>query len=294
MKEDVIEKYKKAGKVSAQIRKEILEIIKPGMKILDLAEKIEKMITERGCGIGFPVNIGINEITAHYTPVYNDERVIEKGDLVKIDQGLHVDGYVADMAYTYCSQPHDYIRTAEEAVKAAIDIIKPGITVSEISNAIYESIKSKGLGVITNLTGHGLEQYVIHGPPNIPNKKNDNKTVIEEGHVIAIEPFITEADSHVKDSTPTEIYSFLQPRPVRMVEAREIMEVSANEFNGLPFAKRWFAGVFSPVKTAMALRQLEQANAIHPYPVLKETQNRSVAQAEHTIIVLDTPIVTTL
>ncbi len=294
MKEHILEKYRKAGQVSAGIKKEILEIVKPGMKILDLAERIEKMTTERGCGIAFPVNIGINEITAHYTPVYNDETVIEKGDLVKIDQGLHMDGYVSDMAYTYCTEPHEYIKAAEEAVKAAIDVIKPGIGVSEISKAIYESVQSKGLGVITNLTGHGLEQYVIHGPPNIPNKLNDNNLTLEEGQVIAIEPFITEADSTVKESSLTEIYSFIQPKPIRMKEARDILEVSANEFNGLPFAKRWFVPVFSQIKTSMALRQLEQANAIHPYPVLKEVHDRPVAQTEHTIIVMEDPIVTTL
>ncbi|MBN2101770.1 MAG: type II methionyl aminopeptidase [Candidatus Aenigmarchaeota archaeon] len=294
MKDDILENYRKAGQTSAGIRKEILETVKPGMKILDLAEKIEKMTTERGCGIAFPVNIGINEITAHYTPTYNDETVIKKGDLVKIDQGLHVDGYVADMAYTFCTENHEYIKTAEEAVKAAIDMIKPGIQISEISKAIYEYVKSKDLGVITNLTGHGLEQYVIHGPPNIPNKLSESSLKLEEGQTIAIEPFVTDSDSTVKESQPVEIYSFLQPRPVRMQEAREILMVSANEFKGLPFAKRWFSSVFPPVKTAMALKQLEQANAIHPYPVLKEVRNKPVAQAEHTIIVLEEPVVTTL
>ncbi|NOX71543.1 MAG: type II methionyl aminopeptidase [Candidatus Micrarchaeota archaeon] len=294
MDDEIIEKYKKAGKAGAEIKKEILETIKPGTKILNLAEKIEKMIVDKGCGIAFPVNIGINEITAHYTPSHDDERVIEKGDLVKIDTGLHVDGFVADMAYTYCDQPHEYIKAAEEAVKAALDVIKPGVTVGKVSEAIYESVEAKGLGVIRNLTGHGLDEYVIHGPPNIPNIRNENNAVIEEGMAIAIEPFITESDGTVKDSQPTEIYSFLQPKAVRMNEARQILEVSAIEFNGLPFAKRWFAGVFSQMKLSMALRQLVQAEALHPYPVLKESQGRPVAQAEHTILVLEDPVVTTL
>ncbi len=293
MDDETIEKYRKAGAVGAEIKREVFEMIKPGMRILDLAEKIEEMIVKKGCGIAFPVNIGINEITAHYTPSHDDDRVIERGDLVKIDTGLHIDGFVADIAYTYCDKPHEYVKAAEEALKAAIDAIKPGVSVGEIGEAIYESVQANGLGVIKNLTGHGLDEYVVHGPPNIPNIKNENKTVIEEGTAIAIEPFITETDGVVKDSQPTEIYSFLQPKAVRMKEARQILEISATEFKGLPFAKRWFAGIFSPVKLSMAFRQLVQADALHPYPVLRESQGRAVAQAEHTVIVLEDPIVTT-
>lgn len=294
MDDETIEKYRKAGKAGSKIKKEMMESIKPGMKIREIAEKIEKMIVSMGCGIAFPVNIGINEITAHYTPSSDDNDVIREEDLVKIDTGLHIDGYVADMAYTYSSVNHDYIKAAEEALKAAIDAVRPGVTIGKIGEAIYESVKGNDLGVIKNLTGHSVDRFVIHGPPNIPNTRTDNNEKIEDGTVIAIEPFITEADSMVKDSTPTEIYSFVEPKPVRMREARDILEASAGQFHGMPFAKRWFGDVFSRMKLDMAFRQLEMAGALHPYPVLKEVSGRKVAQAEHTIIVADTPIVTTL
>ena len=133
MEKKVLDSYIKAGKISSQIRHEVLAKVKPGMKILDLAEMIEKRIFELGGEPAFPVNIGINEITAHYTPSADDATVIKPGDLVKIDVGVHVDGYVSDQAFTYCSEKHEYIDAAVKAVEAGIAVIKPGVKVMEVS-----------------------------------------------------------------------------------------------------------------------------------------------------------------
>jgi len=288
-----LEKYKKAGEISQKIRAEVLEKIKPGMRIFDLAEFIEKRIIELGGRPAFPVNIGINDITAHYTPRMNDGMVINPGDLVKIDQGVHLDGWVADMAYTYCSDKSELIRTVERALEAGIKVIRPGARISEISEAISQSVESSGSGVIVNLTGHGLDNYVIHGPPTIPNVKNDSRQELKENDVIALEPFVCETNGYVKESEPVEIYSLLQPKPARLPEARKIMEIANSEYRGLPFCKRWLSKRFSPFKVSFALKQLEISDSVKSYPVLRERSGLAVAQAEHTIIVKDKPIVTT-
>jgi methionyl aminopeptidase len=295
MNSETLDKYIKAGEISKQIKKEVFEKIKPGIKILELAEFIEKRILELGGKPAFPVNIGINDITAHYTPKFNDETVIKAGDLVKIDHGVHVDGWVADMAYTYCSGKSELIKAVEKALDVGIKTIKPGVKISEISQAINESVESSGFGVIVNLTGHGLDQYVIHGPPTIPNVKNDSGIELKDGDVIALEPFVCETNGYVKESEPVEIFSFLQPRPARLPEARKILEIANNEYNGLPFCRRWLVKKgFSPFKVSFALKQLEIANSLKDYPVLKEREGRPVAQAEHTIIVKEKPLVTTI
>ena len=295
MNNETLNKYKKAGDISKQIKKEVLEKIKPGMKILELAGLIERRIVELGGKPAFPVNIGVNDITAHYTPKFNDETVIKEGDLVKIDQGVHVDGWVADMAYTYCSEKSELIKVVERALDAGIKTVKPGIKISEISQVINESVESSGFGVIVNLTGHGLDQYVIHGPPTIPNVKNDSEIELKEGDVVALEPFVCETNGYVKESEPVEIFSLLQPRPVRLPEARKILEITNNDYNGLPFCKRWLIEKgFSQFKVSFALKQLELNDSIKSYPVLKEKSGLAVAQAEHTIIVKEKPIVTTI
>jgi methionyl aminopeptidase len=294
MDSEVLGKYRKAGEISRQIRKEVLERIKPGMKILELAEFIEKRTIELGGKPAFPVNIGINDITAHYTPKSGDEAVVKPGDLVKIDQGIHVDGWVADMAYTYCSEKNELIKVVEKALEAGIKTVRTGVKISEISQAINDSVEKSGFGVIVNLTGHGLDQYVIHGPPTIPNVKNDSQHALKEGDVIALEPFVCETNGYVKESEPIEIFSFLQPKPVRLPEARSILELANSEYKGLPFCKRWLVKKgFSPFKASFALKQLEVLEGVKAYPVLRERSGLAVAQAEHTIIVGKNPVVTT-
>jgi len=293
MEKEVLGKYVKAGSICAEIRQELSGMLKPGLKLLSIAEFVDTKTHENGGRPAFPVNISVNEITAHSTPSFNDEKVIGRGDLVKIDIGVHVDGYIGDMAFTYCSDPNPLVKCSEECVQAAIDIIRPGVTVSKISQAIEECAKAQGFGLILNLTGHTLERFVFHGSPSIPNVANSSSHKFKDGDVIALEPFITSSNGYVKDSGTVEIYRYLRDRPVRLPEARRILDMAREEYHELPFAKRWLYKNFSPVKVSLALRQLESAGAIETYPVLKETGGRPVAQSEHTIIVKDEPVVTT-
>jgi methionyl aminopeptidase len=293
MDKEVLEKYRKAGAINAEVRKEVKKILKPGLKILDLANKIEDLIEKKGGKPAFPVNISINEIAAHYTPSFNDAREIEEGDLVKIDIGVHVDGYIGDMAFTYCSQPSHLIKASEKVLKNAIKIIKPGVSIAEIGTRIEETAKAQGVGVIVNLTGHTLDKYIFHGPPSILNVKNSVEHKFKEGDVIALEPFITESNGHVKNSGTVEIFRYMMDKPVRLTEARNILAMARDEYKSLPFAKRWLYKKFSPIKVSLALRQLGMVEALEEYPVLKEIDNKPIAQSEHTIIVQDKPIVTT-
>ena len=290
-----MDKYLEAGKIITETEAAIRKKLKPGMKILDVAEFIESSITDKGAQPAFPVNISINEIAAHYTPKFNDDKIIGEGDLVKIDIGAHVDGYIADRAFTYCSEKSELIRSVEKALSKAIRIIRPGLRVSEIGTVIENSVKDDGLGLIVNLTGHGLDRYKFHGDYSIPMVKNDLNHILRDGEVIALEPFVLESNGHVKEAeSSVEIYRFLQDRPVRLLEARIILGMAREEFAGLPFARRWLIKKYSPVKVSLAIRQLESINALERYPVLREVQNRPIAQAEHTIIVSRKPVVTTL
>lgn len=293
MEPDVLEKYRQAGRICSEARQAITPKLKPGAKILDIAEGIEKMIMDRGGQPAFPVNISINEQAAHYTPTRDDETVIQEGDLVKIDVGAHVDGYIGDMAFTYCSEENRLVKTAEACLENAIKIIRPGVTVGELGTVIEETAQKAGLGVIVNLTGHTLGKFEFHGSPNIPNVRNDMNYKFQEGRVIALEPFVAEANSSVKESGMTEIYRYLMDRPVRLTEARNILKMARDEWHSLPFAKRWLYRRISPIKVALALRQLENVGALETYPVLRDVGGRPIAQAEHTIIVEKEPIVTT-
>ncbi len=295
MEKEILEKYKKAGKIHQEMKAFARKQVKEGTKALDLAEKIEKMIKEKGAGIAFPVNISVNDIAAHYAPDVDDTLTFQKGDLVKVDIGVHIDGYIADSAFSVCigEKSHPLIKAAEDAVDQFIKNIRPGKTVEEMSGLIEEVVTSHDVNPIRNLAGHSVDQYVQHGGLSIPNGKIPSQQKIEEGTVLGMEVFTTTGEGWVKESSPTLIYMFRQPKPVRLRESRKILELIEKEFKTLPFARRWLKDVGSPVRLQLALRELVNRGVLKEYAPLREKSNGLVAQAEETVIVLDKPIVTT-
>jgi methionyl aminopeptidase len=286
MDKEVLGKYRLAHDISDDVIDFARPMIVEGARIIEVAEKIEKKTRDMGAMPSWPVNFSINEIAAHVTPDIGDPTVLKHGDLVKVDIGCQVDGYISDRAFTVCigEKSHPLIETSEMATKAALGALAPGVTVSEISAIIEDIVVGAGFRPIRNLAGHSMSQNSQHEPPTIPNSKTNDMTVIQEGTPLAIEVFTTDGSGWVKESSPTTIYKFLQDAPVRMPEARKILEMAKNDFEMLPFATRWLD--ISRVKMGMALRQLLEAEAIEAFPPLKEEAGGMVAVYEDTKIVL--------
>ena len=295
----MIEMYEKSGKIVSKIRKMAVEHVEADMKILDLVEFVEGNIIEMGGKPAFPCNVSINEITAHYTSPPGDESTIKKGDLVKIDLGAHVDGYIADSAVSVLVGADDsnvtedseqdlylkMIETAHEALESAICTIKDGIEIGKVGTAIEETINNRGLNSVSNLTGHSMDRWILHSGLSVPNVKEENKHKIQEGDVLAIEPFVTNGVGRVSDMNETYIFRFLRERPMRMVQARKLINIIATNYRNLPFSQRWLTEHINSKQLNMAMRQLLSSRAIYPYHVLKEKSDARVAQAEHTVIV---------
>jgi len=260
-------------------------LIKPDVKILEIAEAIEKKIFEVGAKPAFPVNIGINEITAHYTPSIDDQTVLKEGDMVKIDIGLHVDGYISDNAFTVFvgKNSHPMIDVAKKAVEEARKILRENVKIKEISEVIESVISSSGFKVVRNLTGHFLDRYVVHGI-SIPNIKNEIEIPIPKGQAVAIEVFVTNGSGWVKESPEVQIFQFREDNGSRFLEGKKILEMSKKDFEGLPFAKRWIKNI-PKAKLDLALRDLMNRGCLIDYPVLKEDDNSLVAQWEESFIV---------
>ena len=294
MNEELKKKYILAGKIAGEAREFARQMTKPGAKIRDICQKTEEKIRELGGEPAFPTNISINERAAHDTALSNDERVIKEGDLVKIDVGAHVDGYIGDTAcsVTYNKSYETLIKAVENALSEAIKLCTPGRKLEEISATIEKIIKSYGYLPISNLTGHGLERFNLHAQPQILNVSCKTTYQLKEGQTIAIEPFATlpSGAGKIKDIAEKKIYMLINPKPVRNRNAKLIMNF-AKRYNGLPFALRWL-----PVQgfgLLVALKELEQKNIIYDYPVLSEINKEPISQAEHTVIVAEEPIVTT-
>jgi len=287
------EKYIEAGRIAALARDTGVNLVKEGAKVLDIAEAIERKIIQLGGEIAFPVNISINDLAAHYTPIKNDPLLIQKDDYVKIDVGAHVDGWIGDTAVTIKpSGKDDLIICSEQMLENAIRIIRPGIKISEIGQVIEETAERHGFNPINNLTGHSLDQYRLHAGISIPNIKNTNNFELKENQVIAIEPFCTTGNGHVKDSGQAKIFMWIADKPSRLIEGRKIIELAKTKYKRLPFTPRWITEI-SSLKAQIAIRQLVQANGLHQFSPLREVSNKPVAQSEHTIIIKDKPIITT-
>jgi methionyl aminopeptidase len=279
-REDILEKYREAGRILKIVRTEAADMVRVGNSLLEVAEFVEKKTVELGGRPAFPCNISRNQEAAHATPKAGDKDVFGK-DMVKLDIGVHVDGYIADSAVTVdLSGNSDLIKASEEALAAAIDLMKPGVSTGEIGAAIEERIRSYGLSPILNLSGHGLSQYEAHDDPSVPNKRVEGGVVLKEGDVLAIEPFATNGTGLVHDGSWAEIFSIIKKKPVRMPAVRNVLK-QAEEYRELPFAKRWL----DSDKLEFSLIQLEKAGIFHSYPVLIESAGGLVSQAEHTVII---------
>ncbi|MCL2549793.1 MAG: type II methionyl aminopeptidase [Methanimicrococcus sp.] len=282
--EDILNKYRAAGKIHQQIMKEAREKIKIGMNIYEYARSIDERIIELGGGSAFPINISFNDAAAHDTPLLNDPRIFG-ADVVKIDVGVHVDGYIADGAMTIdLSGKHaGLVKASEEALKAAIDTVRAGTTTLQIGAAVEETITSLGFKPVKNLMGHGLAQYTAHAEPSVPNIKSAGAGAeLRAGDTIAIEPFATDGIGYVENGGIKEIYSQAKLKPTRIQFVRKVLDQICT-YNGLPFAKRWL----DSDKLDLALIQLERERIITSYPVLIEASGGMVSQAEHTVIVTE-------
>jgi methionyl aminopeptidase len=284
---DSHECYIKAGEITKRVKAESREMLLPGTSYVDLARFIEGKIVEYGGEPAFPVNISVNNITAHYTPTIDDEHVFSDGDYVKVDIGAQVDGYIADTAYTVKvgHEDDDLVNASKAALDAAIGVVRPGVKTNEIGRVIDETIRSYGFKPIENLTGHGLDRYVQHGSPSIPNFDTGHGVALKEGDVIAIEPFASAGGSKVIDDERYLIFKYLGDRPVRLPLARQVLATIRSDYASLPFAQRWLSEKYTRRKTEFALKYLVRASCVYAFNVLKEVDGGNVSQAEHSMIV---------
>ncbi len=295
MEPHILDCYIRAGKIASKVMEKSRKWVREGERLLDVAEKIEAEIISLGGRPAFPVNISVNEVAAHYTPTERDAGVFGKGDMVKIDLGVHIDGCIADTAATIYlgsgKREKALLAASESALKAALALATPGRKISEISAKIEETICSHGFIPVSNLSGHYLGRYAIHASPGIPNVRTASQATLSEGDVIAIEPFATTGAGSVKDTGRVMIFSSAKAKPARLPAARAVLEF-AKSLNGLPFASRWIREPAGFVKDR-TLSELVALGALYAYPVLKEEKGGLVSQAEHTVIVGEKPRVTT-
>ena len=286
-----VEKFELSGRILRETREKMKGFVHEDMPIIELCEKAENFIRDKGGKPAFPCNVSINEIAAHYTSPPNDKKRIPEKSIVKVDIGVHVDGYVTDTAVTVCFNPEyeSMVRTAEQALEKAIEVINPEMSTSKLGSIIEETIKSRGFKPISNLTGHQVGRYLIHTGTSLPNVSQLSFSKIKLGEVYAIEPFVTlsNAAGKVEDYNDVTIFRFLKSRSLKSPYSKQLLKYIEQCFRTLPFAERWLQGVVPDGHQREAFRELLSSKAITGYPVFIEVSRKPVAQAEHTVLIVD-------
>jgi methionyl aminopeptidase len=284
------EDYVESGKIASKARKEGFGMIKEGVKFIEVADYLEELIRKEGANIGFPVNLSINNEAAHFTPPPDSDLKFNQGDLVKLDLGAEINGYIADTAVTVevgTERWKSLINASSEALENAIKKVKVGVFTSEIGREIEATIKRYGFNPVYNLTGHTLEKYVLHAGTSFPNYDDGSRVKLYPGMAFAIEPFATTGKGRVKGLEFGNIMLQLKDEP------EDFLKIIHRFSRGLPFSARDLARNF-PTNYDYIIKESQRKKYLYFYSVLKENVGEMVSQEEHSIFLReDGPVVTT-
>lgn len=281
--------YLRAGRIASEVRERARKKYHVGSTLFEICESVESQIREKGAEPAFPVNTSLNEIAAHYTAEPNDQITVKEGDILKIDIGVHVDGYIADTAVTVCYDPkyESMVKAAEAALAEAVRMARINTKASDIGKVIEGIITKMGYKPIQNLSGHSLQQYVIHAGKSIPNIWTFGSSFGLLGtEAYAIEPFATTKDGLgiVRDGKVKNIFGITSRKPSKDSDADRLLEHIWAKYKTLPFALRWLTKDYEEAKLRSLMETLLKKKNVHAYPILVEGNGKMVVQAEHTII----------
>ena len=292
-----IEDYLKAGKIAGEVRENVRKKNWVGSTLLEICEYVESEIIKRGAKCAFPVNTSLNEVAAHYTAEPNDPKTVSDADLVKIDLGAQVNGYIADTAVTvnYDTQYDSLVQAAENALQAAMSMIKVGVKSKDVGRKIQNTIMDMGFKPIANLSGHSLDQYTIHAGKTVPNMWTIGSFSFSENEAFACEPFVTTKNAlgFVRNGKIKNIYALVSRKKTKDDEADKLLEYIWNNFNMLPFSLRLIVKEWEEKEARKMLDFLIKKKVVKAYAILVEANGKTVAQAEHTFIPTQTGVTVT-
>jgi methionyl aminopeptidase len=285
--------YIKAGQIAKEVKIYASSIIKPGVLLIEIANKIEEKIIELGGKIAFPVNLSTEDIAAHYTPSYNDTKKAE--GLLKIDIGVHIQGCVCDIAFSMDLTPEKkyskLIESSKNALNSALEVLKEKkskVSFNEIGEKIQKEIQKLNFSPIRNLSGHSLSKFQIHSGETIPNYANGNIKQISNG-AFAIEPFATTGSGIVYEGSGSGIYKITRLQQPRDQNSREILNYITTEKETLPFSQRELVKKFG-TRALFSIQNLKKAGIIEEYPMLIEQEHKPVSQAETSVLITENKV----
>ncbi|ORY34766.1 peptidase M24, structural domain-containing protein [Naematelia encephala] len=304
---------RRAAEVHRQVRAYARRTIQPGMTMTEIAEMIEngtrKLVEESGLesGVGFPTGLSVNEVAAHYTPNAGDTKILQKSDVMKVDFGVHVNGRIVDSAFTMNFEPtwDKLLEAVKDATETGVREAGIDVRMCDIGDAIQEVMESYEVEVggkthqvkaISNLNGHSIAPYYIHGGKTVPIVKQHgserDETKMEEGEYFAIETFGSTGRGRVIEDGACSHYALAKDLPeqynLHHQSARSLLKSIQKNFGTLPFCRRYLDHA-GEKNYLLALNTLVKERLVMDYPPLVDPQPGAMtAQFEHTILLRPT------
>eukprot|EP00891_Asterochloris_glomerata_P003654 jgi/Astpho2/3654/Aster-07856 len=321
---DVVSKYKAAAKIANSALASAVSECQPGAKIVDICTKTDKLIEEATArefkgkniekGIAFPTCLSVNSIVGHFSPQADDSTRLAAGDMVKIDLGVYIDGWISTGAHTVVlpregngaaegsqegvSGPAaDVLAAAQTAFDAALRLIWPGKRISDVAGPLQQVVESFGCQLVEGVLTHEQKRFVLDGNKCVLNRPGPDARVDDhdflENEVYAVDIVVStgEGKTRILDDRQTTVFKRavdekyqLKLKLLLLQNARQVYKEICNKYPALPFSTRSLDIQGGPAR--MGLVECVQHSLLVPFPVLHAKSGELVAQIKSTVLLM--------
>jgi len=308
----VVTKYKMSAEIVNKVLKEIMAECKPGCSVRDLCILGDKKLTEETSksykkdkkitkGIAFPTCISVNNVICHYTPLLSEpDTLLADGDLVKIDLGAHIDGFIAVAAHTFVlgasaeapvtGRKADVIMAAHLASEAALRLVKPGMENTEVTETVTKIGEAFECKPVEGMVSHNLEQNIVDGEKTINNclegqAKDREVHEFKQHEVYAVDVLLSTGDgkNQEKDAKTTVFKKTGLTYMLKMKTSREFFSQVSKNYGPMPFNLR---NCEEEKKARMGVVECVKHQVLQPFHVLYEKEGTFVAQFKFTVLLM--------
>jgi len=293
----------------------VVSQVKPGAKIVDLCEAGDKYIEEQCAkiykdkkvtkGVGFPTCVSPNPVVGHLSPAADDKTEVKVGDMIKVDLGCQVDGYVAVSATTVVvaeqgfakaisGRQADVLMAAHLAAEVASRLVKAGAKGREISEAINKVADAFHVSPVLGVCSHNVSRNFLDGEKMIIPKYEEGQKP-EDCEVGMHEVFVIDIVMSTGDGKPKEVSSdrttvYMRARDttyaLKMKASRFVLSQIQEKHPHFPFNLRGFATSEDAAKYKMGIKECLEHGILTPYPVLEEKKDQFVSHLKFTTLVM--------
>jgi len=307
----VVTKYKMAGDIVNRVLKQVLEKCVPGASVLEICEFGDNLILQETSvcfkkekemkkGIAFPTCVSINNCICHFSPLKSDQPVIIKeNDLVKVDLGAHIDGFIAVVAHTVVAgnqrpvkgRAADVYLAAYNAAEVALRLVRPGNGNYLVTDAIQKAAESYKCKPISGMLSHQLKQFRIDGEksiiqnPSDAQKKEHEKCQFNVHEVYAIDVLVSTGEGKGREiDSKTTVYKKTDDvYQLKLKNSRAFYADADKKFGLMPFTLRAFE---DEKKARLGILECAKHRLMDPFNVLYEKEDELVAQFKFTILLM--------